>query len=237
MGYDSNFMLSFRKADGTAFNEKDGDVLADELEKQTGYSTAEISSCAGSDRLTIGFYNVHWYDAVTDLDTFMAAHRELELDFTREGEDHDDTEEYAWRDGVRYESGAKEFRPPLLDGKSVCLAWVDGTGCLHVEKTAAENLEKTKERLRDRGYSALKVNSCDLFGDVTLLMPEEGCRDLSLYDGLEHALGLLEAIRKSNRRPFASPSPSSTESRLKRCVASALSCLEEAIECSKALRY
>lgn len=235
MGYESNYMLTLRKRDCKEFSDEEMKALEDELQARSGYTPEDCHNYG--DSIYFGLYGVKWYDSVQDLDHLMSKHKELTLDFTKEGEDHDDTTNLFWKEGERYDSSPKEFTPPILDGtKAVLGYYARPHGNLTLVAVDKGRLAEEMEQIRRSGGAPLIVNSANLFGEQVLLHPLEGQPRMTLTDELLHLKTWAEALLKSRHIPFSSPSPSSTEAAVKRSLKAALENIDMAVTCAEMLR-
>lgn len=103
MGYYSNFLLAFKKADNSGFSDEEAAAIENEISQETGLKANESAVSGVQKMLVIEYWDIKWYDWLEDLTRIMRERPDLSLHVTREGEDHDDTEKAYW------EAGGEEF--------------------------------------------------------------------------------------------------------------------------------
>lgn len=237
MGYDSNFNLTIRRKDRRPF---DAAKVEKEISDISGYGFDESDALNdGTEQECLYLYlgDSHWYDSVEHLDRYFLKNKDLVCIYTREGENHDDTEEYIWKDGVRYDNSDAVYRAPLCDGETVSLATYDReSGMLSVHAVPAGDAMAEQERLAAQGI-VLPLTGLDLFGSTRDTVAGNQKADLALHVLLEGITSELQKLRESSYIPFSSPSPSSTEASLKKHVVAAIMNLMMAVEEAKELKH
>ena len=106
-----------------------------------------------------------------------------------------------------------------------------------IARLAAEKIaESFHEKISCENLAEIRLHEIDgkEAGDGTVF--DNGCLRQS-SNPIDEALRLLTNLSQSGYIPFASPSPSSTESKLKHCISSAISLLETAQVMEKDLGY
>lgn len=235
MGYRSHYLMTFRKTDGLSFTQSETDELAAKLKKITDCE-ADDAEITVNGQAFIGIYDIKWYEWENDIQTLMKSLPGVELHLTREGEDHDDTERVLFKDGKWYAAGPRSFTPPVDDGTRVLVAWTDPkTATLHVDSVKNDHKEINSFRGPD-GQVPVPLNRIVLFDQDFPYNVENPVRR-TLSNDIEALIHSIDTIQHGRSIPYTSPSPCSTEVRLKQEIEQARLHLDLALASAKSLRY
>lgn len=106
-----------------------------------------------------------------------------------------------------------------------------------IARLAAEKIaENLDDKINCENLAEIRLHEIDGKDTGGGTVFDNGCLRQS-SNPIDEALRLLTDLTGSGYIPFASPSPSSTESNLKHCILSAISLLENAQLLEKDLRY
>lgn len=172
MGYDSNFNLTFRKADGGKISLEEAKMINDAIvsmndEPDEVSPSLKKDSEYPSSSVVIYFCESHWYDVKQDLDKFMSEHPELVLEYLRKGEDRDDVDDITWKGGESYDTGARTYSIPLPDGKTMTVGWIDRScGAFRCVAVPESKLQEALATIREEHPDATVLRMLDLYGSA-----------------------------------------------------------------------